>query len=61
VSEQDKGFTQGVAICVAEIVRLYDEPTMAEEIALMAGLNLSLCRKAGVQEFDLKELRKVIK
>lgn len=60
VSDRDKGFYFGVAICVAEIVRLHDEPTQAKDLCDMTGLTIDLAKKAGVEYFDMKELRKVL-
>jgi hypothetical protein len=50
-------FTRGFAAALADLVRAYDQPTMASEIAKRSGLTLKDFVAAGVEPFDLDELR----
>ncbi len=48
----------GMALALAEINRKFDRPSMVVEVAREAGLTLKDLRAAGVDNYDLKELRK---
>lgn len=54
-----RGFVQGIAYSVAEIVRSHDQPTIAVDLAGAAGFDYDDFAQAGVDEFDLKQLRKL--
>ncbi len=58
--EQYKGFMQGVAYAVACANRMFDEPTLCAEVLRTAGTYRDYV-KAGVDEYDKKELRKILK
>ena len=52
-----RGFIQGIGYAVAEIVRSHDQPTIAVDVAGAAGFDYQDFKGAGVDEFDLKQLR----
>lgn len=49
----------GMALALAEINRKHDQPSIVREVAREAGLTIAEMREAGVDSYDLKELRKV--
>ena len=53
-----RGFIQGIGYAVAELLRAHDDPTIAGDVAGAAGLDYSDFKRAGVDEYDLKTLRK---
>ena len=55
----ERGFVQGVGYAVAEVVRSHDQPTIAADVASAAGYTVREYMVAGVDEYDLKTLRKV--
>jgi hypothetical protein len=46
-----------MAITCAELCRSYDQPTMAANLIIELGYTLKDLEIAGVDEYDLKELR----
>jgi hypothetical protein len=54
----DKGFRQGIGYAVAEVIRSHDNPTIAVDLAGAAGYDYNDFKNAGVDEYDLKTLRK---
>jgi hypothetical protein len=54
----EQSFIQGMACAIGVLVRSYDQPSMARDIATMNGYSLSDFENANVDEFDLKEVRK---
>lgn len=48
----------GYAAALASIVRLQDLRSVAKSTATADGLTLERFRRAGVEEFDMRELRK---
>jgi len=55
----ERGFAQGVGYAVAEVVRAHDQPGMAADVASAAGFTIRDYTIAGVDEYDLKTLRKL--
>lgn len=53
------GFTKGVAVVIAEIIRDYDEPTMARGICDSCGFSLKDFKEAGIEDYDLQEIKKI--
>lgn len=53
------GFAQGVAWAVATLYRLFDETRTAEILMAESDIPMVEFRKAGVEEYDRKILRKV--
>ena len=54
-------FEQGLAYAIAELIRLYDEPTMAISILENSGVDIEDLKKAGVVEYDLKTIKKALR
>ncbi len=55
----ERGFIQGIAYTIAEIMRI-DHPTLAAEIASSVGYTIKEYTNLGfVCEYDLKELRRL--
>lgn len=55
-------FELGYAMAAAQVQRSFDQPTIAWELMQTVGLTTVKKLKAvGVEEFDLKPLRKVIR
>lgn len=57
LSEEDRGFIQGIALAVALVSRMHDQPTIAADVAAEAGYTLADYERAGVDEYDLNVLR----
>ena len=55
----ERGFRQGVGYAVAEVVRAHDQPGMAADVASAAGFTYREYTVAGLDEYDLKTLRKL--
>jgi hypothetical protein len=53
-------FTQGFGVAVATLARIFDQPGMAEDICSSNGVDLGDFEKAGLQDFDMEQLRKVL-
>lgn len=51
-------FVCGYAAALAALVRLRDMPTVARDIAQCDGLTLRNFKDAGVEEFDLCQIKK---
>lgn len=54
----EEGMKMGAALVLAELVRTYDRPTIAKEMMKVVGLTVRKAKAVGVEEFDLRELRK---
>lgn len=54
---KDKNFLQGVAISLANLNRTHDQPTMVKDVLVGMNLTVEDLSAAGVEEYDLKELR----
>jgi len=52
---------QGYAAALAEVNRLYDQPSTIKSVVVGAGLYLEDFKGAGVESYDLKQLRKALK
>lgn len=50
----------GYAAALAAVRRLYHEDTIVEQVLHADGLSLLVLKKAGVEAFDLDEIRKAI-
>jgi hypothetical protein len=58
MAEDHSEFLRGFAIALADMNRLHDAPVHVRDTIEGAGLTLADFKKAGVEEYDLKELRK---
>jgi hypothetical protein len=58
IKTSKQSFAAGMALALAEINRKFDRPSMVLEVAKEAKLSLKELRAAGVDAYDLKELRK---
>jgi hypothetical protein len=58
VTNENTDFLRGFAIALADLNRLHDQPTMVRDVIDGAGLTLADFKRAGVEPYDLKELRK---
>jgi hypothetical protein len=58
---EDRGMVIGVGLALAELIRTFGQPTMASSIARNFAYDLATYRRAGLEEYDLKELRKAIR
>jgi hypothetical protein len=54
----EEGVLFGCALVIAEVVRTWDQPTMASEMMKAFGVTVRKAKSAGVEEYDLRELRK---
>jgi len=59
LSDGDRGFIQGIALAVAIVARMHDQPTIAADVASEAGYTIADYVRAGVDEYDLQALRKL--
>lgn len=58
-TDEDRGFAQGIALAVAILARMHDLPTVAADIASEAGFTIADYKRAKVDEYDLRALRKL--
>ena len=58
---REKQFLIGVAMTLAEIKRSHDQPTMVSNIMDGFGLELAAFEAAGVEEYDLAEIRQCLR
>lgn len=56
----DDGLIVGMTIAAGIVVSAYDNPTIAEEIIGAGALDVALCKKAGVDDYDLELLRDIL-
>jgi hypothetical protein len=61
VSHENTDFLRGFAIALADLNRLHDQPTMVRDVIDGAALTLADFKRAGVEPYDLKELRKAFR
>src|SRR5579872_5454838 len=54
----DRSFTCGFAAAISTLIRIFDQPTMARDIAHSNGLHLHDFENAKVEPFDLEPIRK---
>ena len=54
-------FEQGLAYAIAELIRLYDEPTMAIEILKNSGYSFKQLKEANVAKYDLDIIKKALR
>jgi hypothetical protein len=57
---EEKGFLKGMVWALAEWNRIHDQPTVVAEIFNCAGYTIKQCERAGVDEYDLKEIKKAL-
>lgn len=57
MSENDE-FLRGFAIALADMNRMHDNPVAVRDTIEGAGLTIADFKKAGVEQYDLRELRK---
>ncbi len=50
----------GFGLALAEVNRGHDQPSMIQEVCRTADLDIKAFKKAGLDEYDLKELRKCL-
>ena len=56
--EKNKEFLQGFGIALADLNRLHDQPGMVRDTIENAGLSITDFKLAGLEKYDLDELRK---
>lgn len=61
VDPEKRGFIQGYAVAVGVIVRLHDHPSIAADLLQQSGFTLRDFERAGVDEYDLKPVRKLFR
>jgi hypothetical protein len=61
LTADERGFICGVAYAAAEMSRAFDNPTFAIHILDAAGIDAAELKRAGVDPYDARECRKVIK
>jgi len=54
----NREFLQGFAIALADMNRMHDNPVAVRDVIEGAGLTLNDFKRAGVENYDLRELRK---
>lgn len=59
LSDDDRAFMSGFALAIADLARRHDEPTVAA--GLIAGHGFRLKDFAGVDETDLRVIRKLFR
>ncbi len=57
---EDTNFMKGYAAVIACIIRTHDMPTMAKDIMESDGLDINSFEGNGIDEFDIKEIRKLV-
>lgn len=57
-SVRNKEFIQGFGIALADMNRMHDAPVHVRDTIEGAGFKLADFKAAGLEEYDLKELRK---
>jgi hypothetical protein len=58
---EETAFRQGVGLALAEVNRMFDQPTIVRSVMDGMGLSLGQLRTAGVDDYDLRELRKAFR
>ena len=58
MARRDRAFMAGFAIALADAQRLHDCPTTVKDVIKGAGFTIEDFERAGVEEYDLAELRK---
>ena len=57
LTEHEKGFRVGFGLALAEAQRHFDNPIMVKDVMEGCGLSVAQLKRAGLEEYDLKELR----
>ena len=60
-AKKDRAWDVGYACACAEIIRTHDQPTIAEDVYESNFLTVSQLRAAGVDEYDIKVLKPIIR
>lgn len=55
---REDGVVQGLALALAELNRMHDQPTMVVDVARSTGVTIERAIRAGVDEFDIAELQR---
>ncbi len=58
---EDRGMVLGVGLALAHLIRTFDQPSMAAEINRAFAYNLATYQRAGLEEYDIRELRKAVR
>lgn len=53
-------FLHGWACALADLNRLYDQPTMVEDVMRCGGITVKDLRAAGVDDYDIREIVRCI-
>lgn len=61
IEEHQRDFLRGYAAAIGALVRLHNKPSLALDIVRNDGLKLSDFKTAGVEDFDLRQLRRAFK
>ena len=54
-------FEQGLAFALGELIRSYDEPSIATYILKSSGITYEQLREKNVSDYDLKVIKKALK
>lgn len=54
-------FWQGFAMALGSVNRYFDNPTIVKSVMEGYGVTVKLLKDAGVEDYDLKEIRKCMK
>jgi hypothetical protein len=52
---------QGFACALATLNRLYDHPGLVEGTLVGSGITIAMLKRAGVEDYDLVELKKCVR
>lgn len=61
LSDDERSFRQGVGLALAEVNRMFDQPTIVRSVLDSMGLSVGQIQTAGVDDYVLKELRKAVR
>ncbi len=60
-TEHRRGLMAGIALAFASINRAHDVPTVCADTMKLLGITYEDFKEAGVDSYDLRELRKILK
>lgn len=61
MTDFEKHFSQGYACAVANLIRMYDQPTIAQEVFSANFCSIKEMRKMGIDESDIEVLKPIVK
>lgn len=61
LTEQERQWRQGFGFALAAVNRMHDRPVIVNDVMLHTDMTVAKLKAAGLDDYDLKEIRKAMK